>query len=278
MNQQVKRIWIFVLGVLVSISCNNDPWINEEDQDEYSAAIPIREYSLGNVLWQQNAAEKKALCYQAYNIARIHLDNVLSSGLESLKPYAIVTDLDETVIDNSFFNAKLIQSDVEYSQDMWEEWVNLEKTDIIDGAETFFKYAESKGVEIYYVSNRLHSSYEATISNLNQFNLPYLDREHILLKTTSSGKESRRQKIMEKHNIILLLGDNLSDFSKVFDNQNTVRRNLLVDSLMPEFGQRFIVFPNPMYGDWETNGVYEGKYDWTAAQKDSLRKAKLMGY
>ena len=278
MNQQMERIRIIALGVIIFTGCNSDSLINRKTRDENPAAIPIREYSVGNVLWQQNAAEKRALYYQAYNIARIHLDHILSSEVENHKHYAIVTDLDETVLDNSFFNAKLIQNDVEYTQEMWGEWVNLEKAEIIDGAEAFFKYAESKGVEIFYVSNRSLSSYEATISNLKRFDLPFLDREHILLKTTSSGKEPRRQKIMEKHHIIMLLGDNLSDFSLVFDNQDTFRRNLLVDSLMSEFGQRFIVFPNPMYGDWETKGVYEGKYDWTATQKDSLRKAKLVGY
>lgn len=272
------RIWIFALGALVFTCCNSESRRNGEAQGQNSATIPVREYSVGNVLWQQKAAEKKALCYQAYNIARIQLDNVLSSGSESMKPYAIVADLDETVLDNSFFNAKLIQNDEEYTQELWEEWVILEKTEILDGAEAFFRYAESKGVETFYVSNRLDRSFEATISNLKKFDLPYLDRDHILLKTTSSGKESRRQEIKEKHHIIMLLGDNLSDFSMVFDNQNTVRRNLLVDSLMSEFGQRFIVFPNPMYGDWETKGIYEGIYNWTATQKDSLRKAKLKGF
>ena len=275
---KILRTWIFTLGLLAFTGCYTESGKKGDTQVKNSAAVPIREYSVGNVLWQQNAAEKKALCYQAYNIARIQLDNVLSSGLKSMKPYAIVADLDETVLDNSFFNANMIQNDEEYTQESWEEWVKLEKTGIIDGAEAFFRYAESKGVETFYLSNRLDRSYEATISNLKQFDLPCLDREHILLKTTSSGKESRRQSIEEKHHIIMLLGDNLSDFSMLFDNQSTVIRNLLVDSLKFEFGQRFIVFPNPMYGDWETKGIYEGVYNWTSIQKDSLRRAKLTGY
>ena len=45
-----------------------------------------------------------------------------------------------------------------------------------------------------------------------------------------------------------------------------------------KFGVTFIVFPNPMYGDWETKGIYEGSYKWTAAQKDSLRKRQVITY
>jgi predicted secreted acid phosphatase len=45
-----------------------------------------------------------------------------------------------------------------------------------------------------------------------------------------------------------------------------------------EFGDRFIVFPNPMYGDWESKGLYENKRDWTHKEKDSLRNLKLTSY
>ncbi len=81
---------------------------------------------------------------------------------------------------------------------------------------------------------------------------------------------------MENFEVVLLLGDNLSDFSELFDGQPTEKRNTTADELREEFGRKFIVLPNPMYGDWETKGLYEGKYDWTPAQKDSLRKAKLI--
>ena len=45
-------------------------------------------------LFQQQAAEYDALCYQAYNIARLRLDETLTKPSD--KPLAIVSDIDET--------------------------------------------------------------------------------------------------------------------------------------------------------------------------------------
>ncbi|HMG09519.1 MAG TPA: HAD family acid phosphatase, partial [Mucilaginibacter sp.] len=55
-------------------------------------------------LWQQRAAEYKALCFQAYNIARQRVDEGVKRI--STKPLAIVTDIDETLLDNSPYDAK----------------------------------------------------------------------------------------------------------------------------------------------------------------------------
>lgn len=84
--------------------------------------------------------------------------------------------------------------------------------------------------------------------------------------------------MLEEHHVLMYLGDNLSDLSSAFDGQGTVRRNLLVDELSDAFGDRFIVFPNAMYGDWESKGIYESGRDWTDAQRDSIRRAKVVSY
>jgi 5'-nucleotidase (lipoprotein e(P4) family) len=133
-------------------------------------------------------------------------------------------------------------------------------------------------VEIYYISNRSVEQLPATIKNLKKFGFPFADESHVLLKNSTSDKEPRRQKVKENHQIIMLLGDNLADFSSLFYRQNTTRRNALVDSLKILFGKRFVVFPNPMYGDWETRGILEGRYDWSAAQLDSIRTNKIRDY
>jgi len=242
------------------------------------ADIPLREYSIQSVLWQQNAAEYRALVYQSYNLARLQLDNFLADKKSQKGELALVTDIDETVLDNSPFNGKLIELDQPYSRNLWLEWGNLSQADTIPGALEFFTYAADRGVEVYYISNRLTEQQHVTIKNLQKFGFPFADKFHVLLRTGSSEKESRRQNVLKTHQIILLLGDNLSDFSSLFDNQGTENRNELVDSLKSEFGRRFIVFPNPMYGDWESKGIYEGRYDWSNRQLDSLRHARIKSY
>ena len=84
--------------------------------------------------------------------------------------------------------------------------------------------------------------------------------------------------MLADYEVVLYLGDNLSDFSQVFDGHSTAVRGQFAASLEKEFGGQFIVLPNAMYGDWESKGIYEGRRDWTAAQKDSLRLSKIQSY
>ena len=55
---------------------------------------------LFNAVFQQQAAEYRALCFQAYNIATLRLNEILKDT-SSTMPKAIVTDIDETILDNS---------------------------------------------------------------------------------------------------------------------------------------------------------------------------------
>ena len=240
--------------------------------------IPIREYSVQSVLWQQLSGEYQALTYQAFNLAKFRLDEILQKNNQSKKPLAIITDIDETVLDNSSFNAKMIKLDEDYTKQRWFEWGNKKEALPIPGALDFFLYAQEKGIEVFYISNRYTSQKNETFENLKEIGFPYLDNNHILLKDSTSGKQPRRNKVLETYRVIMLIGDNLSDFSKVFDNKSTEERNYFVDSLSHDFGGKYIILPNPMYGDWETKGLYERDYNWTSIQKDSIRKAKLKTY
>lgn len=238
----------------------------------------LNEYSVGAVLWQQQSAEHRALSYQAFNLGKLRLDQLLKGHSSLDKPMAIITDIDETIFDNSPFNGKLIQTNKSYSREGWIAWGKAEKATAIPGALDFLNYAVENGVTIFYVSNRLDEQKAETIKNMVKLGFPGVDKDHILLRTDTSGKEARRKLVSQNHEIVLLFGDNLTDFSKVYDSQGTERRNQLTDSLQLEFGYKFIVLPNPIYGDWETKGIYEGSYDWTPTQKDSIRQAKIKSY
>jgi 5'-nucleotidase (lipoprotein e(P4) family) len=94
------------------------------------------------------------------------------------------------------------------------------------------------------------------------------------MRTTSNSKESRRNIIDEDYRVVMLLGDNLEDFTKVFEGKDPDERKDLVDRLESSFGRRFIVFPNPMYGSWE-NAIYDYKSDTTAQAKSAMRVKAL---
>jgi len=225
------------------------------------------------LLWQQRSAEYKALCFQAYNIARLRVDEAVKQP--SAKPYALVTDIDETLLDNSPYDAKRAINNQDFTSQTWKAWTAKGIADTVPGAPSFLKYAASKGVEIYYITNRDEDERAGTLKNLELYNLPNADNGHLVLKSGPSSKENRRQQVLATHTIILLCGDNLPDFDALYDNMPTVQnRAETTQRLMQEFGHRYIVLPNPSYGDFES-AWYNFNYKLTPAQKDSIIKANL---
>lgn len=242
--------------------------------------LPTREYSVQSVMWQQNASEYRALCYQAFNTAKMRLDIILANHPSPDKKLAIITDIDETVLDNSPYNAKLIIDDQEYTREEWVNWGNQITAEAIPGSKTFLNYAQSKGVEIFYISNRFVEQQATTLENLKKVGFPYADNEHLLLMPDGEGssKQKRFDKVAENYTVVLFMGDNLGDFSSSFLVNSTDKRNELTDALEADFGVQFIVLPNPMYGDWETKGIYKGQHNLTEKQKKTLQKASLKTY
>ena len=222
-------------------------------------------------LYQQRAAEYKALCFQAYNIARLRLDAALKKHHN--KPYAIVTDIDETLLDNSPYTAGRAINNQDFDITAWKQWTAQGICDTVPGAPSFLKYAASKGVAVYYITNRDEDEREGTTKNLKLYHLPYADKTHLILKTTTSSKQTRRVSVLKTHEIILLCGDNLPDFDALYDAPFTQQsRNEVTEKLRKLFGNKYIVIPNAGYGDWES-AIFNQKY--TNAQKDSVIKAQV---
>ena len=237
----------------------------------FAQKTPERDWT-NAVLWQQHSGEYRALAFQAYNFAKLSLKEALWEQANG-KPNCVIVDADETVLDNSAFQGHELKKGVSYVQSDWTAWTALAQADTVPGALSFLKFAAAKNVEVFYVTNREEADRIGTLKNLQKFGFPNADEAHLLLKTTTSDKEPRRQKIAEKYNILLLCGDNLSDFSNVFyrEAKNTKEQ---VDLMQNQFGKRFIVLPNPMYGDWEKL-LYSGeKLNETERAKQRLDKLK----
>jgi 5'-nucleotidase (lipoprotein e(P4) family) len=224
-------------------------------------------------IYQQRAAEYKALCFQAYNIARLRLDIALKKHHN--KPYAIVTDIDETLLDNSPYDAQRAVNNLNFDQASWKQWTAKGICDTVPGATSFFKYAALKGVHIFYVTNRDEDERPGTLKNLQLYHLPYADNDHLLLREKASSKESRRQQVLKTHQIVLLCGDNLPDFDALYDNNpSEAQRAATTQKLKKQFGDRYIIIPNASYDDWES-AIFNYNYKLSNAQKDSIIRAKL---
>ncbi len=228
---------------------------------------------LYSTLYVQRAAEYKALCYQAYNTAHLSLNEKIEN-YEGDKKLAVVVDIDETVLDNSPHAARSILENTSYPK-YWDEWCNLAEAKAVPGSLEFLKYAESKGVETFYISNRKAHLTAVTLKNLQLRGFPFANEDHILLRTSTSDKEERRNKVKETHDILIFCGDNLGDFSSTYDGQSTKKRNLLAFEQMNEFGSTYIALPNPTYGAWLSAMTKEAP---KGVDMDSLYKAKLINF
>lgn len=238
------------------------------------------DYQVGAVLYMQKAAEFRALSLQAYNLARWQLDaDFEKKNLKKLpkaerkRSRAIVVDIDETVLDNSPSQALGIKNRTPFDLKNWYAWGEMRKAKALPGAVDFLNYAVSKGVKIFYISNRDEIQKQATIDNLKSVGFTDISAENVLLRTEGSGKEPRRKQVSDKYRIVLLIGDNLDDFSDVFERKSVADRFAEVDRMKDIWGARFIVLPNAMYGTWE-NAIYEYQR-LTEAQKAEKRANAL---
>jgi len=222
------------------------------------------EHLVMSVLWYQKSAEMRALYYQAYNIAKLMLNKHIAE-LDCSAKKAIIVDIDETILNNSPFEANLIETGEQYTPETWKQWTDLAKAEALPGAVEFLNYAASKNVEVFYISNRKINELKSTMKNLKKHNFPYVDKNHIFLKTSrdvacnvSTRKKKRREKVAKEYEILLLIGDDLNDFSEIFANRSDDFGFGMVDKYKDKFGNRFIILPNPMYGAWE-KAIYGNK-------------------
>lgn len=231
----------------------------------------LAQQSVLSTLWMDRAGEYRALCHQAFNMAKLQVDRRLSYHRTLEKPLAVTVDIDETVLSNVPYFSQLIDKG-EVFPTGWKVWMQMSTAQAIPGALEFLKYARFRGVEVFYISNRsMNEGLTATINNLVKMDFPFADQRHLLLKSTSGNKQPRRDRVEQTHEVILLIGDNLNDFSLIFSDKPVVQRNNAVDMMSSEFGKRFIILPNPIYGDWE-GALYDYQWGTSSAQKLKVRQ------
>lgn len=236
------------------------------------------EYQVAAVLYMQKAAEYRALCLQAFNWAKmtLEIDEKNKKKLpkaERKKPRAVVVDIDETMLDNSPAQAYGIKNNTSFNLPDWYKWGEMRKAKAIPGAVDFANYAKAKGVRIFYVSNRDEVQKQATIDNLKSVGFPDISVENVLLREKVSNKDDRRELVEKNYRTVILMGDNLNDFTSLFEKKSVEERFNEVEKAKNLFGTKFIVLPNAMYGDWE-NAIYEYQR-LTEAQKAEKRANAL---
>ena len=273
-----------VVGRLVALFILLAPVLNAQTPAPSRQAGADNEYQTGAILWTQSSAEYRALAYQTFLLARLRLAQSLQTGNarsrnKSQRRAAVIVDADETVLDNSRFQAELLLRGLPYTAQVWSDWCQRAEAGAVPGAVDFLNYARDRGVSVFYITNRRPADKAGTVANLQKLGFPNVSNDTVMVRDdgASPSKESRRQKVAARYRIALLVGDNLNDFNDDFSGKSMTERANQVDRERAEFGVRYIVVPNPMYGDWE-GAVYENKSGLTDEQKRALRHQALKGF
>lgn len=239
------------------------------DHCALSATLSKKQLPVTNsVKWLTKSKEYALITRSIYKQAEARLSELTLPN----KPWAVVMDVDETVLDNSPYQVMLDQSGSAYTPQAWTSWVELQQASLVPGAEKFIKKVFSLGGKIALITNRDKSRDEATWNNLSKL-LPINATNTCLTGRTLSDKESvngqdlvndkdlRRQQLVDGsidcfsshndsttwqsgHNIIMQIGDNIEDVNGL------TQHSADIDELIEGANSNIFILPNPMYGSW----------------------------
>ncbi|WP_243040183.1 5'-nucleotidase, lipoprotein e(P4) family [Dyella sedimenti] len=244
--------------------------------------------NLNAVAWTQTAIEHDLIYLQTYRDAESRLLAALAdptwdalpkddrvAPIQGLKP-AVVLDIDETVLDNSPYQARLVKSGGEYNEADWAAWCNEQRARALPGVVEFTQFAAKHGIAVIYISNRAKDLDQVTLANLRKEGLPVSGPDAFLglgtfvedCEQVGTEKGCRRQLISRKYRVLMQFGDQIGDFASVLAN-NAEGREKAMAPYMGWIGTRWFVLPNPTYGAWEP-ALFNN--DWTAPREERRRQ------
>ena len=288
---------LLLAGVMALAGCQSVPATPGGTRDAAlpPAAVPADD-NLNAVLWVQRSMEYRALSETIFRAAGERLDAALAdpswdalvaaersaAGDASRLPPAVILDIDETVLDNSAYQARLVIDGEEFTDPAWDAWVEERKAIPVPGAVAFTRAAAAKGVTVFYISNRSAALTDATLDNLRRQGLP-VAHDGVFLglgmqvpgcEQVGSGKTCRRQLVGRTHRVVMQFGDQLGDFVQATRNA-PAQHTALHAEYRDWFGSRWWVLPNPTYGAWESaqfdNAYSLPRDDRRARKREALR-------
>ena len=244
---------------------------------------------LNAVLWMQRSVEYRAAALTAFALARLRLDQALTdpgwtaapreqTGAYQTLPPAVILDIDETILDNSGYQAWMTLKDTSFDPKTWNAYVNTVSSLAIPGAVAFARYANTRGVKVFYISNRTAEEEPATRKNLEKLGFPLDDKIDTVLMTRerpdwSSAKGTRRAHVARSHRILLNLGDNFGDFVDEYRGTETERLKVMEEH-RDRWGREWIMLSNPSYGSFES-APYNHDFKLSGGERRKAKRAVL---
>ena len=260
-----------------------------------SAVAPVvpAHDNLNATAWLQASAEADMAHRQTWRAAERLLDAAIAdptwdaltpadrvAPLADLPP-AIIVDVDETVLDNSPYQVRLIKQDGVFNDATWNAWVDEARAGAVSGAPEFARAAAERGVTMIYLTNREHSKSAVTRRNLEALGFPPVDESQFLglgVETPGcvpkgSDKGCRRQFVAQRYRVLMQFGDQLGDFFSITDNDGAARAAQL-QGFDAWVGQRWFMLANPSYGSWEY-GLYGNDRSLSPEAQRAAKRAAL---
>lgn len=239
--------------------------------DAPPTATPTSYDNLNATLWTQRSLEHDLVYREVYAQASRQVVTALAEpdwdalpkterkvSARGLPP-AVIVDVDETVLDNSPYQARLIRDGKEFDEFTWDAWCRERAARALPGALEFARDAARRGVTVFYLTNRAQHLNDATLENLTAVGFPTSANEPVFLglgtvvegcEANGSDKGCRRELIGRTHRVLALVGDQLGDFLDVENNTPDARAQAAAPYL-DWFGTRWFMLPNPTYGSWD---------------------------
>ena len=238
---------VFVLATATLAACASHSRPAAAPQPMASTtAIPRKD-----IHWFRSSAEYRGIALEVYRDAGEHLAD-LTRGLGA-GTWAVILDADETVLDNSLHERRLADQNATFSETEWARWVRERAATAVPGAVEFTRKVRAMGGRIAIVTNRPDSLCGPTRENLKSIGV---EADVVLCQPGSeSNKNPRFQKVQNGTaaagvpalKVVEWLGDNIQDFPDLTQAVRTVAGGYA------DFGSRYFLLPNPMYGSWEKN-------------------------
>lgn len=218
-------------------------------------------------LWTQRSVEYRGNALTVFALARIRLDEALAdkswtaapaeqkADYQALPP-AVILDIDETLLDNSRYQVWMLRNNQSFSTKTWNQFCAAQVSTAIPGAVEFTKYADSKGVKVFYITNRGAETEKDTRENMAKLGFPMGGNVNTFLMQNGkpewgSTKGTRRAVITKDYRVLLNIGDNFGDFDDRYRTSEAERVKAF-DSDMAYWGRQWLVIANPTYGSFDT--------------------------
>ena len=218
-------------------------------------------------LWTQRSVEYRGNALTVFALARIRLDEALAdknwtaspaeqkADYQNLPP-AVILDVDETLLDNSRYQVWMLKNNQTFSTKTWNQFCAAQVSTVIPGAVEFTKYADSKSVKVFYITNRGAETEKDTRENMARLGFPMGGNvDTFLMQGEKPGwggaKGTRRAVVTKDYRVLLNIGDNFGDFDDRYRTSEAERLKAF-DSDMAYWGRQWLMIANPTYGSFDT--------------------------